>query len=195
MRPNVIRTIETLLFISLLMPVGMLFGATTGRQFGITSHAANWYDTGEAATLFNQMQGLASKVTEQIGPIQVQEEELSWPVQEQMLSSARADIDKMGSDLLRLGEMKNKLEPWQQSLIHKISPRVHELVYQADAAIAQLGKYHSKTRLATAQYPQNINMMFKNANDMAGTIGTVTQYARAEAKLAALEHHSAKASS
>lgn len=178
------------------MPAGMLFAVTTNsQQFGIKSPTANWYDTEEAATLLNQMHNLAYKVTKAIGPIQVQENELAWQDQSSMLSSAKADINKMGNDLVRLDEMKNKLEPWQQSLIGKVTPRVHELVYQADAAIEQVNKYHSKTHLALLQYPNNINMIYKNANEMAGTIGTVTQYAHAEQRVAALDHHTAKASS
>jgi hypothetical protein len=195
MRLNVVRTIESLLFIGLLMPAGMLFGVQTNQPPAVTSSSANWAYSEEASNLLNEMQGLAQKVTVAISPLQVQEYQLAWRAQVSMLSSARADINKMGEDFVRLDEIKKGLEPWQQTLVDRITPRVHELVYQADAAIAKVSKYQSKTRLAMTEYPQNINMIYKNVNQMAGTIGTVTQYARAEEKMAALEQHTAKAGS
>lgn len=198
MRRNVLRILESLLLVALVMPAGMLFAVSTinSQQFGINSSNANWYDTEEATTLLNQMQTLALKTRREVARLQVQELHLTWQVQGIRLARAKYDVNKLGADLLKLDQMKNKLEPWQQSLIHKVTPNVHEMVYEMNEAIARLNKYQNKTRLALTQYPQNINVIFKSANQMASTIGTVKGYAQAEQKMAALQHAStAKASS
>lgn len=189
MRLNVVRTIEALLFAGLLMPAGMLFGVTTNHQFGINSKTANWYDTGEATTLLNQIQTLSRNARRQVARLQVQEIDLNWQAQAGRLSTAKYDINKMSADLFRLDQMKKGLEPWQQRLAHKITPQVHEMVYQMDAAIAKLNHYQNKDSLAMTQYPQNINMIYKSANRTVSTIGTVNQYVHAEERMASLEQH------
>ncbi len=195
MRLNVARTIETLVVIGLLMPVGMLFGVSTSTLPAVNSSSANWKYSEQATTLLNQMQGLAQKVTKELGPIQVQEYQLDWQEQGSRLSASKADINKMSNDLARLDTMKKGLEPWQKTLVNRVTPHVHELIYQANTAIKQLAKYENKTRLALAEYPENINIMYNNANQMAGDIGTVTQYAHAEQQMAALQHRAVNTAS
>lgn len=177
------------------MPVGMLFGVTTSTPPAVTSRTANWKHSEEASTLLNQMQGLAQKVTKELGPIQVQEYQLDWQEQGSRLSATKADINRMVNDLYRLDKMKKGLEPWQKTLVNRVTPHVHELVYQANAAIKQLSKYENKARLALAEYPENINIMCHNANQMAGDIGTVTQYVHAEQQMAALQQRTVRTSS
>ncbi len=189
MRLNVVRTIEALLLAGLIMPAGMLFAVTTNRQFGIKSNTANWQDTEEATNLLNQMQTLARNARRQVGRLQVQEIELNWEDQSQRLDTAKYDVNKMGADLFQLDQMEKRLEPWQQSLVHKVTPEVHEMAYQMDAAIAKLNKYENKDSLALTEYPQNINMIYKSANRMAGAIGTVSRYVQAEQRMAALDQH------
>lgn len=196
MRRNVLRMVGTLLFVGLLMPAGMLCAVSTSQQFGITSSTANWYDTEEATNLLNQMQTLAHNAKKQVARLQVQELQLTWQAQSQRLATAKYDVNKMGADLLQLNHMEKGLEPWQQTLVHKVTPQVHEMVYQLNAAINKLNKDQNRTQLALTQYPQNINMIYKSANRMADTIGTVTGYAQAEQNLARLEHpNTAKSSS
>jgi len=195
MRVNVVRTIESLLLVGLVMPAALLFGVTTNQQFDIKSNTANWYDTEEATTLLNQMQTLAGNARRQVARLQAQEDQLPWQAQSQRLERARYDVNQMGSDLVRLDQMKTRLEPWQQSLVHKVTPQVHEMVYQMDAAVAQINKHENKSVLAMTTYPQNINMIYKSANRMTDTIGTVNQYVQAEQKMAALQPHTAKSSS
>lgn len=186
MRTNFIKTIGFALFIGLLMPVGMLFAKEPAPATGLTSHTSNWYDVDEASTLLNRIQDLALKAKEAVGPIQVDEIDLAWQGQARMLNTAKSRVDRMGDDLLRLDEISSKLEPWQQNLIHRITPRVHEMAYQLDAAIDTLNKYQLSNRLALTQYPQNINDFCKNSSQVQDTIGTVTQYVHAEQKMAAL---------
>lgn len=199
MRRNVVRILESLLLVGLVMPAGMLLGVTINNnspQFGITSNNANWYDTEEATTLLNQMQKLALKTRKEVARLQVQEGELAWQDQGERIERAKNDVNKMGADLLQLNQMENKLEPWQKTLVQKVTPKVHEIVYQMDAIIVRLNKYHSRAHLAMTQYPQNLNQVYKSANRMADVIGTVKGYAQAEQKLAGLQHLStAKASS
>jgi hypothetical protein len=186
MRRNVIRTMESALLVALLMPAGMLLATERYQPPAVMSSTANWYDVEQASNLLNEMQAQALHVTKNVAPLQVQEIELDWQAQEAMLESAKHHINLVGNDLVRLDQMRSKLEPWQQSLINKITPAVHEMVYQTDAAINGLNAHQSRTYLALTQYPAYINQIYKNANQMANTIGTVKQYAHAEEKMAEL---------
>jgi two-component SAPR family response regulator len=82
--------------------------------------------------------------------------------------------------------MKTRLEPWQQSLLKKITPNLHAMVYQTDQALNTLSNHEDRIALTMTYYPQNINLIYKNANQMSDTIEAVTQYAHAEEKMAEL---------
>ena len=187
MRRNLAITIGTFLLVGLIMPAGMLFGTETFRPSAVTSNSANWYYTEQASNLLNEMQTLAFKVRKEVARLQVQGDELGWQMQSDRLAEARSDVNVIGDDLVRLDHTKNMIEPWQKNLVHKVTPEIHEIVYQMDAAIYTLNAHESRTDLALTEYPQNINIIYKNANRMAGTIGTVTQYAQAEERLAELK--------
>jgi len=186
MRTNFIKAIGLALLIGLLMPAGMLLANESSPTSGLTSTNANWYDVEQASNLLSTMQILANNARNALGPIQVNETDMAWQYQALRLNRARNNVNRMGDALLRLDEMSSKLEPWQQRLIGRITPQVHELAYQLDAAIHRLNKYQSKNHLALTQYPQNINHFYTNANQMANAIGTVTRYVHAEEKMAAL---------
>ena len=187
MRLNLSKATGLLVLAGLLMPAGMLLASETPAAPAVTSSSANWYNVEEASNLFNEMNNLALRVRREVGRLQVQGYQLGWREQSSRLAGAKYDVDTLGSDLMRLSEMKGRLEPWQQSLLTRVTPQVHEMVYQMDAAINRLNKYESRDHLALTQYPQNINQIYRNANQMADTIGTVTQYAHAEEKMAALK--------
>ena len=189
MRRNLANTLESLMLVVLLMPAGMLFAKETYRPPAVTSSTANWYDTEEASNLLNQMQTLAFKVRKEVARLQVQEIQLGWRDQSQRLAAAKHDINTMSDDLVRLDSMKTRLEPWQSNLAHRVTPSLHEMVYQMDAALDTLSATRNRTDLALTQYPQNINMIYRSANQMVGTIGTVTQYAHAEEKMAAIKQN------
>lgn len=190
MRTNFMKTIGLALLIGLVMPVGMLFAKESSPATALTTKTSHWYDVDEASTLLNRIQDLAMKAKASVAPIQVEEIDLPWQGQVSMLNTARSRVDRMGQDLLRLDEISSKLEPWQQNLIHKITPRVHEMAYQLDAAIETLNKYQLRNRLALTQYPQNINEFCKSSSQVQDAIGTVTQYVHAEEKMAALNRMS-----
>jgi hypothetical protein len=186
MRRNVFRTIESALLVALLMPVGMLLATETSQPPAVTSSTANWYDVQQASNLLNQMQTQAMHVSRKAATLQVDEIQLNWQDQGAMLESAKHGINTIGNDLVRLDQMRSKLEPWQQSLINKITPALHEMVYQTDAAIHGLNAHQNRTYLAMTHYPAYVGRIYKNADQMANTIGTVKQYAQAEEKMAEL---------
>jgi hypothetical protein len=186
MRLNVFKTTGILLLSGVLMPAGMLLADDTHEAPAVTSSTANWYNVEQASNLFDQMNSLALKVRKEVARLQVQGYQLSWRDQSGRLAVARNDINTLGSDLYQLEGMKNRLEPWQQSLLHKIAPNIHGMVYQTEAAIQKLNAHEDRTYLSLTQYPQYINNIYKNANQMTNTIGTVTQYASAEEKMAEL---------
>ncbi len=186
MRTNFMKTIGLALFMTLLMPAGMLFARESNSASSLTSKTANWYDVEEASNLLNRVQTHAINTRNALGQDQVAETDLAWQIQALNLDRARYNINKMGADLLQLDEISSKVEPWQQRLIHKVTPQIHEMGYQLEAAINTLNKYQSKDHLALTQYPHYINQVCRNANQVSGTIGTVTQYAHAEQKMAAL---------
>lgn len=188
MRRNLVRTIGTLLLLGLVMSAGMLLAETTNQPPAVTSNSANWYDVEQASRMLNRMQTLSLKVRKEVARIQVQDWQLYWSDQADRLSQAKADINEIGVDLAKLDQMKSRIEPWQQNLLEKVTPQVHEMVYSMDVALKTIKAHHDRYRLMLSEYPQNINIIYKNANQMAGTIGTVTQYAHAEERMAELHH-------
>ena len=186
MRLNFFRILGSLLAVALISPIGLLFSIEPHHIAALTSTSANWADTETAATLFNRMQKLAWKVDKEAGPIAVQNSELSWQDEAGSLDRMKSQINEMGQDLMRLSEMRNKLEPWQQHLLNRMTPDVHEMVYQMDEALNTLDAHENRITLALTQYPQNIDQIYDSANQMSGTISTVTQYAHAEEKMPAL---------
>jgi hypothetical protein len=186
MRLNFFKTTGLFLLAGLLMPVGMLLANEPYEAPAVTSSTANWYNVEQASNLFDQMNTLALKARKEVARLQVQGFQMDWRDQSARLAGAKTAINTIGEDMLQLSEMRNKIEPWQQSLLSKITPNLHEMVYQTDAAINRLGTHENRTFLAMTQYPKNINQIYKNANQMSDTIGTVTQYAHAEQKMAAL---------
>ncbi len=196
MRLNLFKTTGLLLLAGLIMPVGMLLANESYEAPAVTSSTANWYNVEQASNLFNQMNTLALKVRKEVARLQVQGYQLDWRAQSARLAGAKTDINTIGEDLLQLNEMRNKLEPWQQSLLSQITPNLHEMVYQTDEALHRLSRHEDRVILSMTQYPQNINQIYKNSNQMSDTIGTVTQYAHAEQNMAALhELNSTKAGS
>ena len=196
MHRDFFKTTGLLVLAGLLMPSGMLLARETTPAPAAISSTANWYNVEEASNLFNKMNNLALKVRREVARLQVQGYELGWRAHSARLAQAKSDINALGDDLQQLNAMKARLEPWQQSLINKVTPNVHEMVYQTDAALNTLARHENRVALVLTNYPGYINQIYTNANQMADTIGTVTQYAHAEEKMAALnEMESANAGS
>ncbi len=186
MRLNFFKTTGLLLLACLLMPVGMLLASDTYETPAVASSTANWYNVEQASDLFNQMNTLALQVRKEVGRLQAQGYELNWREHSARLARAKNHINAIGDDLAQLKGMKSRLEPWQQSLIERITPDVHAMVYQTDAALRTLKAHENRHYLALSQYPNNIDKIYRNSNQMANTIDTVTQYAHAEEKMAEL---------
>lgn len=196
MRSTIERIIGPLLIIGLLMPAGVLLAAETHAPATTQTRGPNWYNVEQATTLLNHMQTLAYKVRRRIAPVRWQQIQLNWQYDAAALDQSRYEINKMGNDLLRLDDTTAKLEPWQNSLVHKITPNVHEIVYQMDAAIKALNAQHNRYVLALTEYPQNLKAISQNAKQVSRTIRTVMQSAHSEQEVAALEKASnAKATS
>ena len=186
MRLNFVRTTGLILLAGVLMPAGMLLATETPEPPAVTSSTANWYSVEQASNLFDHMNTLALKVRKEVARLQVQGYELNWREHSARLARARNDINTIGENLVQLDEMASRLEPWQQSLIKKIAPDIHAMVYQTDAALNTLSNHEDRIALSVTQYPQNIDHIYRNANQMSDTISTVTQYAHAEQKMEAL---------
>ena len=69
------------------------------------------------------------------------------------------------------------------------------MVYQADEAIHMGDARENRYTLAMTQYPQNIGMIYRNANKMVNDIGTFTQYAAAGERMAELKQNTGRARS
>jgi len=186
MRTNLMKMIGLALFMTLLMPVGMLFAKESTPTNSLTSNTANWYDVEEASNLLGRMQTHAINARNALGQNQVSETDLAWQIQALNLDNARSNVNRMGADLLQLDRISSKVEPWQQRLIYKVTPQVHEMAYQLEAAINTVNEYQSKDHLALTQYPQYVNQVCRNANQVSGTISNVTRSADTEEKVAAL---------
>ena len=195
MRRNFLTTMGLALLVSVLMPAEMLIASQVNPMPAVTSSHANWYDVEKASNLLNLMQNRAFRVKRQTARLEVQEIELPWQAQAAKLARTKRDVDVIGRDLVRLDRVNGKLEPWQQSLLHKITPELHEMVYQTDAALNTIDAHRNRDYLALTQYPMNIKVIYNNANQMANTIGTVTQYPHAEEKMAELKLNTGSARS
>ncbi len=195
MQIKISRMLETLLLALLVVPTGMLYSAEQNPLSQPDLSVANWADAHRATSLFNNMQNMARRVKREIDPIQVSEMQVLWQSQASKLSRVKSHVNKMGNDLLQLDAMKNKLEPWQTKLLHRLTPNVHELVYQTDAAIAELNAKQSATALALTQYPDNINIIASQTGHLIHSVGAFNQYQAAKAKVAKLELHILRANS
>ncbi len=187
MRMNIFRIMGTLLVAGLVSPAALLFSVNSQQQLPtLTSNSANWAATEEATSSFNQIQDLAQKVRKQVGPLETNGVNLTWQVHADRLARIKAEVNEMGSDLLALTHMRNKLDPWQQQLLDRMTPRIHELVYQTRAALKKLNAQHDTQALAAVRYPQNLRIISHNAARLADTVGTYSQYVQAAQSVAML---------
>ncbi len=191
MRRNIGTTMGLTILVVLLMPIEMLLASPINSMGNVASRHTNWYDVDRASNLLNQMQNRAFRVRRQVARLQAQEVQLGWQVQADKLSRTKRDIDVIGRDLVRLDQIKGKLEPWQKHLLKSITPELHEMVYQEDAAIHTGDARESRFALAMTQYPQNLGMIYRNASKMVRNIGATTQYVAAREKMAALKQNTA----
>ena len=187
MHKQIVRLFGMLLAVALFSPVGFLFSVGTQQELELTSKTANWANVEYASHLFNQIQDLSRKVEREVGPIQVQEVQLFWQGQSVKMDQVRDQVNKMSQDLWQLSQMRNNLEPWQQKLLDRMTPDVHELVYQTRAAIRVLNNQHSKLALFGTSYPQYITVISNKASQLSSSIGTFTEDAQSAQRLASLE--------
>lgn len=182
--------IESLLILGLFIPSGMLLATQPNEGPAARTDRAEWNNSAQATNLFNQIQTLSYKVRREVERLQVQDEQLDWQYQGDRLAATKLYVNDIGNDLANLDHVRSNLAPWQKSLVNKVTPNVHDMAYQLDAAIHGLDAHQNHMVLLLTQYPQNINMIYKSANTLADTIGAVTQSARAE-HMAALERPAA----
>lgn len=176
-------------------PVTMLYADRQNPVSLPVMTITNPTGTHRASTLFNNIENLARRVRRELGPLQIDELQFALPSQASKFNYVRSEINRIGDDLLQLDAMQKKLEPWQKQLLDRLTPHVHELVYQTDAAINQLKVNDGAAALALTQYPQNINVIERQTGQIIRSVGTFNQYQIAKAKLAKLELHSSRASS
>ncbi|MCL5005293.1 MAG: hypothetical protein M1404_02065 [Acidobacteria bacterium] len=195
MRAKSFRVLGYLLAFALVSPVGLLFAIETPQPMALTSPTANLADTQEATAMINQIRNLSMKVTKEVGPLQVEGEQLPWMIHASILARIRDHVNKMSVDLWKLSQMKKDLDPWQQQLLHRMVPNVHELVYQTEAAIQMLRNQEDTMALSLTNYPDFLNAIYHNANQVAGTVGTFTHYVHAAQKMAEPRRHVSKKAS
>ncbi len=186
MRSNFIRVFGWLFAFLLMSPAGYLLAIQPRQPVALSSATANWADTERATTLFGNIQDLAQKVRREVGPLQVQEPQLSWQIDASRLTQIKSDVNKMSNDLAQLSSMRKKLEPWQQQLLKPATRNVHELVYQTEAAIKMLDAQHDMLALSGGNYPQALDIISHSAHKVSSAVGTYTQYAQAAQQLAGL---------
>ncbi|MCL5005294.1 MAG: hypothetical protein M1404_02070 [Acidobacteria bacterium] len=189
------RVLGYLLAFALISPVGLLFSIETPQPMALTSPTANLADTQQATAIFNKIQDLSLKVRREVGPLVVEGGELSWEINAWRLARIKSQVNKMSSGLTRLSQMKAELDPWQQQLLSKMVPNVHELIYQTQAAITTLSSHQNRSALALTDYPGYINAIYHNANQVVDNVGTFTQYVHAAQKMAELRRHVSKKAS
>lgn len=194
MRIRISQLLEMLLVVSLVVPATMLYSVEQNPSSSPAMSVTQWADAHRANALFNNLQDMARKVRKEVAPIQVAETQIFWQAQASKLVRVENDVDTMGNDLMQLDAMKNELQPWQKQLLHRVTPNIHELVYQTDAAIKKLGAKQSALALISTQYPDNITMIADQTNHVIRSVGTFIHYQTAKAKLAGLIHQKASRS-
>ncbi|MCL5005296.1 MAG: hypothetical protein M1404_02080 [Acidobacteria bacterium] len=189
MRAKILKVLGSLLAVALISPVGLLFGIEARPTMPIITNSptANWADTEGASSVFNNVRYLALKVRREIAPLEFQGRQLSWWAHSSALNRVRDRVNEMSLDLWKLAQMKKKLEPWQQQLLRRMTPEVHEMVYQTAAAIKALN--HQKyQRITLAQISfGNYKAIYQNASRLFGSVGTFTHYVHAAQQMAALQ--------
>lgn len=195
MRITIPRTLEVLFVALMLAPAGTLFATVQSPMAQPESSSAHWASRQQATELIYNIRNLADRVNKEVGPLQANEIHTPWEAQETTLIQLKANVNKMSKDLFRLTAMRSDLAPWQQKLLHLMTPGVHELVYQTRAAIKEMNAKQSATALALTPYQQNIDMIARQSNKLQSSVGVFTQFQQAKAKLARLDRHTARASS
>ncbi len=187
MRKQLFRVLGTLLAVALFAPAGFLFSMGNQQRVELNSSSANWADVSYASHLFNQVQELSGKIEHEVGPIQSEQVNLFWQGQAHRLNEIREHVNQMGNDLHQLSEMRNRLEPWQQQLLDRMTPEIHELAYQTRAAIHELNSQHSDLALYASSYPQYITIISNKSSQLESSIGAFAQAASSAQKLSVLE--------
>lgn len=195
MQNHISRTFGTLLVVLLLAPAGVLFASEQNPPARPRFNSDYWLNTQQATNLIYNIQNLAVRVTNEVGPIQAEEIELPWQAQASALTEIRDHVNEMSDDLFQLSEARQRLEPWQQKLLRLLTPRVHELVYQTRAAVKEIDAEQSSSAMALTEYPKNLSMIARQSNQIFDSVGTFSGYQAAKAKLAHLERHSSRAAS
>ncbi|MCL5005295.1 MAG: hypothetical protein M1404_02075 [Acidobacteria bacterium] len=168
MRSKIFQVLGSLLAFALISPVGLLFSIETPRPVALTSPTANLADRQEASAIFNRIQVLALKVRNQVGPLQFQGGHLAWRTQAFILTRIKDHVNKMSKDLWKLSQMRENLDPQQQQLLRRITPDVHELVYQTQAVIQRLNRRHYQRYTMAAMSKANYSVIYHNANQLVG---------------------------
>lgn len=162
------------------MPCGVLLADESNQPAATTSNSANWYDVEQAANLFNSMNTRARQVRKEFGPLQVQGYEINWRDHAERLGRVKNHVNAIGKDLKSLDQMKGRLEPWQQRLVAGITPNAREMANQTEQALNKLAGHQDRDRRRLMQYPNNIDQIYQNANQMANIIENLTQAAHGE---------------
>lgn len=178
--------IESLLIVGLFIPSGMLLATQTHEEAAAHRGHADWNDSAQASNIFNQMDTLSYKVRREVERLHVQGQQLDWQYQAQRLAATKLNVNEIGNDLARLDQDRSEIAPWQKTLVNKVTLPVHDMAYRLDAAINGLDTHKNRVVLLATKYPQDINAIYKNANQLADTIGRVTQSAPAEHKVGVL---------
>lgn len=195
MRITIPRKLETLLIVLMLAPAGMLFATVQSPTALQEANPAKWASQQHATQLINKIQDLAYSVSKKVGPLQVNEMNTPWPAQATMLDQLKTRVNQMSEDLFQLSAMRKSLAPWQQKLLHLMTPKVHELVYQTRAAIKEMNARQSAMALAMTPYQQNIDIIGRQSVKLQNSVGVFTHYQHAKAKLAQLQRHPSPAAS
>lgn len=183
MRSKVTRIVESLLIVGLFIPSGVLLANQTHEEQSARLSRAEWNDSAQASNLFNQMDTLSYKVRREVERLHVQGQQLDWQYQAQRLAATRLNVNEIGNDLARLDQDRSEIAPWQKTLVNNATLPVHDMAYRMDAAINGLDTHKNRLILLVTKYSRDIKAICKNANQLADTIGRVTQSAPAEHKV------------
>ena len=165
---------------ALITPCGMLLASESNPPAAVNPGNANWYDVEQASNLFNRMTANAMGVRSEVAQLQVHGYQLDWRSHSANLAKAKENINNIGDDLQTLNQTKSRLLPWQQHLVDKVTPNAQQMANQTDLAMNTLAQHKDRSALQVTEYPNSIDQIYRNANQMVKTIQNTTHAAQGE---------------
>jgi len=172
---------------TLLLAPALLMGSTDQCQTGpVTPASYTWNFPNEASHLLQQMKDQAIQVRDQADQLRAFDREgalISWDVDADVLTNAKAEVNTMDKELCRLRVIRRVTLPWQQEAIDRVVPKMIELTDYVGDAIQNVNDHHMTVNTLDKSYAEEADFVYQRANNIARSIGNFEEYAAARTEI------------